>query len=378
MRIAMLGLKGLPATYGGVEGYTEEVAARLAARGHEVVAYCRAHYTLPEFAGQRHRGVRLVRLPSLNRRTTDTVSHTFLSTLDVLRRKVDVAVYHSLGNALFTPVPRLVGTPSLLILHGQEWREAQWAGAPQMLFRVSERAALTLASQVGVISRWLQDDLRTRYGYEAAFVSTGITLPGLRPSHLLSPLGLTPRNYILFVGRLVPQKGVHWLLEAYRDLQTDMPLVIVGDAPHRREYREHLRSLAIPGVRFLGYRYGEELAALYSHAYLYTLPSEHDGIALTLLEAMAYNNAVLVSDIAANVEAAEPLGFTFRSGDVQDLRRALRDLLDHPDRVAERRAQARAHVARRYDWDRVADHFEQLCTELITPGKRRWAGRRGP
>lgn len=378
MRIAMLGLKGLPATYGGVERYTEEVATRLAARGHDVTVYCRQHYTPAEFARQRHRGVQLVRLPSLNRRATDTLSHTFLSTMDVMRRRADVAVYHSLGNALFTPLPRVLGIPSLLILHCQEWREAQWAGTAEAFFRVSERASMTAASRVGVIARWLQDDLRARYGYETAFVSTGITLPEPRSSHLLSTMGLTPRHYVLFVGRLVPQKGIHLLLEAYRDLQTDMPLVIVGDAPHRQEYQQQLRSLNIPNVRFLGYRFGEELAALYSHAYLYTLPSEHEGIALTLLEAMAYNNAVLVSDIPANVEAAEPLGFTFQTGDANDLRRALGELLARPDLVDERRTRARTHVALRYNWDRVADHFEELCVELITPGKRYQVARRAP
>lgn len=364
VRIAMLGLKGIPATYGGVERYTEEVAVRLAERGHEVLVYCRDHYTTREIARKPYRGVQLVRLPSLNRRTTDTLSHTLLATLDVVRRRPDVVIYHSLGNALFAPAPRILGTPAALVLHGQEWREEKWAGWPRRFFQASERASLTCASRVCVIARWLQDDLRTRYGYESTFVSTGVALPEPRPAARLDAFGLDSRRYLLFVGRLVPEKEVHTLLEAYRGLETDMPLVIVGDTQRRDRYLDTLHALAGPNVRFLGFRYGEELADLYSNAYAYILPSAAEGIALTLLEAMAYNNCVVVSDIPQNLEAATPLGFPFKTGDAADLRRVLRMLLDQPELVAERRACSREHVGRQYNWEAVTDHYERLCAEL--------------
>jgi glycosyltransferase involved in cell wall biosynthesis len=369
MRIAMLGLKGIPASYGGVERYTEEVAARLVERGHEVLVYCRAHYTPLDLAHKPYRGIRLIRLPSLYHKGTDTLSHTFLSTLDVLRRHTDVVIYHSLGNTIFTPIPRLIGKPTILVLHGQEWREEKWKGAPHIFFRASERASFALATRVAVIARWLQKDLHQRYGHEPAFVSTGIALPEPGPTKHLPTLGLTPRGYLLFVGRLVSEKGAHLLLEAYRKLHTRMPLVIVGDAPHEEKYHRRLRTLATPGVMFLGFRYGAELAELYSQAYLYILPSACEGIALTLLEALAYNNCVLVSAIPANLEAAGPSGYFFQSGDSDELCQVLRELLARPDLVAERRGQARAHIARRYDWDRVADYYEQLCLELTTRGK---------
>ncbi|MGH2515736.1 MAG: glycosyltransferase family 4 protein [Ktedonobacterales bacterium] len=364
MRIAMLGLKGIPATYGGVERYTEEVAVRLAARGHEVFVYCRSHYTTREIARKPYQGVHLVRLPSLNRRTTDTLSHTLLSTLDVLRRHPDVVIYHSLGNALFAPAPRLLGTPTALVLHGQEWREDKWAGVPRRFFQASERAAFSWASRVCVIARWLQDDLRVRYGRESTFVSTGVALPEPRPAARLDLFGLDRHRYLLFVGRLVPEKEVHTLLEAYRGLETDMPLVIVGDAQRQDRYLDEMHALAGPNVQFLGFRYGTDLADLYSNAYLYILPSAAEGIALTLLEAMAYHNCVVISDIAQNLEAAHPLGFPFKTGDAADLRQTLRALLDQPERAAERRALSREHVGRQYNWEAVTDHYEQLCAEL--------------
>ncbi|HEY7347997.1 MAG TPA: glycosyltransferase family 4 protein [Ktedonobacterales bacterium] len=371
MRIAILGLKGIPATYGGVERYTEELATRLAARGHEILVYARTHYTSKELARKPYQGIQLVRLPSLNLKTTDTLSHTLLSTLDVItQRHVDTVIYQSLGNAFMSVLPRLAGIPTILVLHTEEWRMEKWKGATAQVFlRASERVSFSLATHVCVTSQWLQENLRLRYGREAGFASQGITLPELRPMKNLETLGLTSRGYILFVGRLVPQKGVHLLLEAYSKLQTDMPLVIVGDAPHQKKYQDQLRSLATPGVRFLGFRYGDELAELYSHAYVYVLPSSSEGIAFTLLEALAFNNCVLVSTIPANIEAAGPSGFFFQSGDTSDLCRVLGELLAHPDLVAERRGQARAHIAQQYNWDRVADYYEQLCLALTTPDK---------
>lgn len=369
MRIAMLGLKGIPATYGGVERYTEEVAVRLAERGHEVMVYCRTHYTTRQIAKKRYRGVRLVRLPTLNRRTTDTLSHTFLSTMDVLRRRPDVVIYHSLGNAMFALPPRVAGIPTAVVLHGQEWREAKWAGLPRQCFQASERASFTFASRVCVIARWLQDDLKIRYGRETEYVSTGVSLPEPRPQQRLSAFGLDRHRYLLFVGRLVPEKEVHTLLEAYRELDTDMPLVIVGDSQRKDPYVEQLHALAGPNVRFLGFRYGQELTDLYSNAYAYIQPSAAEGIALTLLEAMALNNCVVVSDIPQNLEASSPLGFSFRTGDARDLHRVLRELLAQPALVAEQRALAREHVSRNFNWDAVTDSYERMCEELASGRK---------
>src|ERR1051326_2798365 len=207
MRIAMLGLKGIPATYGGVERNVEELAARLVERGHEGLVYCRTHYTHADVARKPYRGVELIRLPSVNRKITDTLSHSLLSTLDVLRRDVDVVIYHSLGNALFTPLPRVSGKPTIIVLHGLEWHDEKWKGAPETFFRASERVSMWGATRVAVSARWLQEDFRQRYGYEPTFVSTGITLPEPAPVKQLPELGLMPRGYLLFVARLVPGKG---------------------------------------------------------------------------------------------------------------------------------------------------------------------------
>src|SRR5262249_17650530 len=262
VRIAILGIKGIPATYGGIERYTEEVAVRLAERGHDVTVYCRSYYTPREIARKRYCGVRLVRLPTLHHRVTDTLSHTGLATLHVMRSRYDVVIYHSLGNAFFTAAPRLVGTPSLLILHGQEWRQDKWRGTGERFFRASESVAARFSSRVAVIANWLREDLERRHGWSPELVSTGVAMANPIPAETLDEFGLTRDNYLLFVGRLVPEKEVHTLIRAYEQLHTELPLVIVGDTQHLPDYSAQLRAMAGPNVRFLGFRYGEELAML--------------------------------------------------------------------------------------------------------------------
>jgi len=259
----------------------------------------------------------------------------------------------------------LVGTPSLLILHGQEWRQDKWRGTGERFFRASESVAARFSSRVAVIANWLREDLERRHGWSPELVSTGVAMANPIPAETLDEFGLTRDNYLLFVGRLVPEKEVHTLIRAYEQLHTELPLVIVGDTQHLPDYSAQLRAMAGPNVRFLGFRYGEELAMLYTNAHLYILPSSSEGIALSLLEAMSFNDCVVVSDIPQNIEAASPLGFTFKTGDVDDLRRVLGELLGNPALVAERRALAREHVGSRYDWDVVTDHHERLCKALV-------------
>ncbi len=363
----MLGLKGLPATYGGVERYADEVATRLAARGHEVVVFCRAHYTPREAAREPYRGVTLVRHPTLHTKTTDTLSHTFSASLGLMRRRVDVAHYYSLGPAVLSWLPRLAGIPTLVHIHSQEWRGGTWGGIGKAFFRVADRAALSCPTATAAISRGFVDFYRRSYGRELAFTSTGVALPAAPDLEadvaLLRDEGLTAGQYVLFVGRLVPEKSLHVLVEAYERLDTALPLVIVGDA--KTPYADDLRRHASPKIRFLGYRYGPALDALYHHAYLYAHPSFREGLALTVLEAMAHGCCVLASDIPENLEPLGGLGFTFKVSDPADLAARLDRLMRDPAAVQAQRALARSHVAAQYDWEAVVDRLEAIYTALV-------------
>lgn len=366
MRIAMLGQKGIPATYGGIERYADEISTRLVARGHEVIAYCRAHYTPREVARQPYQGVRLVRQRSLHAKTTDALSGTLLASLDLMRRRVDVAHYHGLGPSVLSWLPRLVGIPSVAHIHLQEWRGGTWGRVGKPFFRMADAAALHCPNATALISRNLMDFYHQKGGKHLAFASTGVTLPpppDVRAQlGFLTSAGLESGRYLLFVGRLVPEKGLDVLLEAYERLHPDIPLVIVGDA--KTPYAEGLKRHASPGIRFMGFRYGEELDALYSHAYCYVHPSNLDGLALAILEAMAHNDCVLASDIPENVEPLGGHGYTFRTGDPADLADKLARLIAQPDLVQAQRAVAAQHVAQHYSWDAVVDRLEAIYTAL--------------
>lgn len=360
----MMGLKGVPAQYGGVERMVEEVGARLAARGHEVTVYCRTYYTPPVST---HRGMRIVRLPSHNSKYTDTLSHTLISTMDVMRRGVDVVHYHSLGPSVFSSLPRLRGIKTVVQVHGLEWTDDKWAPWARAGFRVAERLAMRLPNVVASDGKTWKEYLERKYHRPVAFITNGVSLadPGL-PCEILS-LGLRPRKYVLYVGRLVQQKGCHYLIQAYRRLKTEYPLVFAGGSTHSDGYVGRLKMLAAGDerIRFVGFVQGRLLSELFSNACLCVVPSDAEGQAVTLVEAMGYGNCVVASDIPENLEALGDYGYSFKAGDSDDLCRVLESLLARPELVEAKRGGARHHVEQNYTWDIATDQAEQLYRRLL-------------
>jgi glycosyltransferase involved in cell wall biosynthesis len=364
MRIAMIGCKGIPASYGGVERAAEELSARLAERGHEVLVYCRPHYT--RIKGQ-YRGVKLVHVPSLNTKHLDTLTHSFLCTLDVMRRNVDVVHFHSLGPSIFSLFPRLRGIKSIVQLHGLEWTMAKWGRVARAFFLLCEYPAVYFPNRTTIVGQTWKRYLEDKFSKEIIYLPNGVncTLPK-QPRRLLE-MGVEPGKYILFVSRLAPQKGCHYLLRAFLELDPDMQLVIAGDSFHTGAYATNLRRMAAGNgkVLFLGYVYGEALEELFSNAYLYVHPAEAEGLSIALLEAMAFGNCVLASDIPENLEALQGHGYTFRSRDVQDLKRVMALLVERADLVEAKKKQAKEHVHRNYDWQKVVDQLEGLYASLL-------------
>lgn len=365
----MAGLKGIPATYGGIERAVEEIGARLVERGHDVTVFCRTHYT--PAGTTRQRGMRLIRLPSLRTRALDTLSHTLLSGLCALPQRYDIVHLHSLGNAPFIPLFR-IGRPVVFTLHGLESVQAKWEGAGQSYFQRCERPAVTLPDAVTSVSRPQGEELAARHRREIRVIPNGVAPMSPGSPEPLRALGLSSRNYLLFMARLVPEKGAHHLIEAYRGLTTEMPLVIAGDAPPRDAYASRLRELAAPDPRilFTGYAFGDLWRALLSHAYLCVHPSESEGLSLGLLESMAFGNGVLVSDVPENLDVVgEDAAARFRSRDTADLRGRLSGLIAAPAEVERLRGLAAARVLRHFAWDRIVDAYEEVY--------RQARGRRG-
>ncbi len=360
----MVGTIGIPATYGGVERHVEELYTRLAARGHQVTVFCRSFYS--EQKGV-YKGIRLLRLPTIRTKHLENAVHTSLASALTLVQGYDLVHYHAMGPALFSPIPRLRGMRTVVTLHGLDWQREKWGPLARSVLRLGERVAFHLPDATIAVSKTMTEYFATRYRRRACYIPNGVNIPVPRPAELLHSLGLEPGRYILFAAKLSPEKGAHYLLDAFRQVPTDRTLVIAGGSRHSDRYIASLRRAAPPNTLFLGFVWGEVLQALFSHAYLFVQPSTIEGLAISVLEAMSYARCVLCSDIPENREAIGDCGVSFHNRDVADLARKLSSLLANPTQVRDLGLRARQRVAREYNWDQVADKTEQLFESLRQP-----------
>jgi len=357
MRIAMIGQKGLPATYGGIEKHVEEISTRLVSRGHQVVVYSRYHYSHRKGV---YKGVRIIPLPSVNTKHLDTATHCFLSTIESMFRRFDVVHFHALGPSVFAAVPRLKNVRTIVTVHGLDWEREKWGPVASWFLKRCEYPALHFPDRTIVVSRTLQKYFQWKYSLEPVFIPNGTQVPQPAPPNKIRRMDLAEGRYILFVGRLVPEKGCHFLLEAFRGVKTDARLVMVGGGSHSDDYVARLRRVADERVIMPGFITGELLRELWSNAYLVVQPSTMEGLSISLLEALSYGNCVLMSDIPENVEVSGGSAVTFRSKDVEDLREKLQSLLNDEPLVRRYGEMARKHVLEQYDWEKVVDSTEQL------------------
>jgi len=366
MRVAMIGQKGIPATYGGIERHVDEIARRLVQAGVSVDVFCRLYYTP---GGSRHHGVGLLRRPSLHTKHLDTASHVVWCTLESMFRHYDVVHFHALGPSLFASLPRLVGSKTVVTVHGLDWQREKWGRFAAWLLRHCEGPAAHFPNRTIVVSKTLREHFLRVHGTHAAYIPNGTLLPQPRPPRKLPSLGLDAGRYVLFVGRLVPEKGVHFLCEAFSRIDTDMKLALVGGLSFSQDYVNLLKRYESDRIRLLDYVFGETLEELWSNAYCVVQPSTMEGLSIALLEALSYGRCVLVSDIPENLEVAEECAVSFRSKDVEDLRSKLDHLIRHPEEVEAYGARARDHIGRHYSWDNVAEATAKLYEEVT--GRRR-------
>jgi len=366
LRIAMVGQKGVPATYGGIERHVEEIGARLVERGHRVRVYTRHHYapgTTP------HRGMTRTELPTLNTKHLDTATHSFFASLDVLAHPVDLVHFHALGPSALSWVPRLRRIPTVVTLHGLDWEREKWGAMASYLLERCEYPALHFPKRTVVVSRTLQRYFEEKYLIRPEYIPNGVDAADIQPASLLREWGLETGGYYLFVGRLTPEKGAHLLTEAFSRVDTRRKLVIAGGSAATDEYVAELRAGADPRTVFTGYVHGERLAALYSNAYAVVLPSTLEGLSIALLEALSYGRCVLVSDIPENLEVVEEYAPRFRSRNVGELARALWELDHDPVRVAGFEALVREHLQHRFAWETVVDRLEEVYAAVMA-GRR--------
>jgi len=384
MRIGVVGLITIggqsSGTAGGVEKLIEEVSVRLAERGHDVTVYCRAKYNREDATD--FRGVRLRNLPAIYTKHLEAITHSFLSMVCAIR-ECEVIQFHSMGPALLSFIPRLFGRKTVCTLHGLDWKRGKWGASAKKVLKLGEQCAIRFPNRTTVVSRFLERYYPETYGKEVTYIPNGIPPMSGRPMDKLKRFGLEEGKYILYLGRIVPEKGAHYLIPAFRELDTGMKLAIVGDARHAEGYLDEVKRLAGDDERivFTGPLYGEEKEEAFSNAYLFCLPSDLEGLPIVLLEAMGMGRCCLTSNIPELEEvidppkygyadpepedAPSPHGATFRRGDIEDLRAQLDRLIGDPKCVARLGANARRHAAIEYNWDRVAEQYEQVYLQVL-------------
>ncbi len=318
MKIGVIGTLGLPVTYGGVERHVEQLYSRLAARGHDITVYCRTHYT--DRKTDDYQGIKLVRFPSIRTKHLETISHTFISSLNSLFSDLDIIHYHSLGPSLFSFIPALKGQKSVVTIHGLDWQREKWGRFASCYLKLSELFALYFPKATIGVSKNIQTYFMDKYRQHINYIPNGVNIPNKIPADKIKQWGLETDGYILYVGRLVPEKGCHYLIDAYSRLNTDLKLVIAGDSRFTDKYADSLKRSASKDIIFLGNVTGVKLAELFSNAYLFVQPSELEGLSIALLEAMSYGRCVLTSDIAEELEVTADAGLSFQNKDSADLR----------------------------------------------------------
>jgi glycosyltransferase involved in cell wall biosynthesis len=363
MRIAILGTRGIPASYSGFETAAEQLASRLSARGHEVVVYCRPHVVDPSL--REWKGARLVHLPTVRNKYLDTFVHTFLSALHAARDiQPDVALFFIAGNSPLCLITRGAEIPTVINVDGLDSARRKWPAFAKAYLRFAERTSPRWADRAITDSHAVADIFERRYGERIGVVPYGVDDPGFGGTETLERLGLEPERYVLFVGRLEPENNPHLLVEAFaridRARARGMKLVVVGGAPYADEYIRQVMRSADPRVVFPGYVFGRGYWELQRHAYLFCAPTEVGGTHPVILEALAAGNCVLVNDHTPNAETVGDAGFYFSGASgVPDLTKQLEFLLDHPELVADYRKRALVR-SERYSWEAVTDEYERL------------------
>lgn len=366
LNIAMLGHKHIPSREGGIEVVVEELSTRMVALGHEVICYNRSghHISGVEFdknVGNRYKGIKLKELFTINKKGLAAMTSSIFGAFCTALGKYDVVHFHAEGTCVMLWLPKLFGKRCIVSVHGLDHQRIKWGKFASAYIMMGEKCAVKFADEIIVLSKGVQDYFKETYGRETKFIPNGVNKPVIREARIIrDKWKLDKDSYILFLGRLVPEKGLRYLIEAYKDLVTDKHLVIAGGSSDTEAFVNELKAVCKENgkVIFTGFVQGEVLDELYSNSYVYVLPSDLEGMPLSLLEAMSYGNCCIVSDIdecqsvITGVDGSKK-AVVFKKSNIMELKNKLQMLCDDKNMVYSYKADAAEFICKKYAWDDV-------------------------
>lgn len=366
MKIAMLGHKRIPSREGGVEIVVEELSTRLVQKGHTVDVYNRkgnnvSDKNIKTKKIKEYKGVNIKTVFTINKKGLDALIYSFFASIRVLFGKYDCIHYHAEGSCAMLWIPHLFGKRTVVTIHGLDWQRSKWGGFATKYIKFGEKMAAKYADEIIVLSKGVQEYFKKTYNRETNFIENGVNKPIIKePDIIKEKYNLKKDDYILYLARIVPEKRLDLLIDAFKKINTSKKLVIAGGASHTNDFYNEIKQKASEDSRIImtGFVQGEELQELFSNTYLYCLPSDVEGMPISLLEAMSYGKNCLVSDIEENTQVCGKYGMTFKKSDLNDLVEKLNLCLEGLNIKNEQ--EISDYILEKYNWDEVVKKTEML------------------
>ena len=376
MKIAMIGHKRVPSREGGVEVVVEELSTRLVKLGNNVDIYNRRGKNVQDKnidKGKKrlkeYKGARIITIPTINKKGIDALLYSFLASIRALFGKYDVLHYHAEGSCAMLWIPHLFKKKIVVTIHGLDWQRSKWGGFASKYIKFGEKLAVKYADQIIVLSKGVQEYFKEQYNRETVFIPNGVNKPQIREAKIIKDkYNLEKGSYILFLARIVPEKGLQYLIDAFKQIDTDIKLVIAGGASHTNNFLEEIKNKVKDDNRIImtGFVQGQELEELYSNCLLYCLPSDVEGMPLSLLEAMSYGCNCLVSNIEENVQVTGNYATVFEKSNIDDLKNKIKSLLKENKNLNSQEIQK--YILKKYNWDTIVKNTEKIYKNLKAKG----------
>ena len=362
MKIAMIGHKKIPSRAGGVEVVVEEISTRLVKLGHNVVAYNRSNESNN---GENYKGIKIINVKTAKKKGIEAFIYSFKATVKALFGHYDIIHYHAEGPSAMVWLPHIFRIKTVVTIHGLDWQRAKWGKLASKYIKFGEKMAAKYADEIIVLSKDIQKYFKDTYNRKTIFIPNGVNKPEIRkPNIIKKKYNLDENTYILFLARIVPEKGLHYLIEAFKKINTDKKLVIAGTASENDVYMKKINDMVKNNDQIImtGFVEGKELDELFSNCYLYCLPSDIEGMPMSLLEGMSYGCNCLVSDIEENKQVIGKYGTTFKCGNITDLTNKLNYLLIHSKNI--NKETIINNIIQKYNWEEIVKKIEKTYLSL--------------